>query len=179
MLIVLSLALTLPDDKPAKTDLKFTRTFDAPVEEVWKAWTDSAAVMKWWGPTGFSCPLARMDVKVGGTSLVCMRGGKDMGPFAGKDHYSTSVYKKVEKHQLLEYIHNLSDKHGNKLDPKQLGMPSDFPTDQRHTVVFKDLGNGKTELTITEYEWPAGQMMEFSKIGMNQCLDKMAASLKK
>ncbi len=91
---------------------------------------------------------------------------------------STWVYKNVDKHQLLEYIHNLADKDGNKLEPKQLGIPSDFPTDQRRTDVFKELGNGNTELTITEYGWPAGQMLEFSKIEMNQCLDNMASSFK-
>ena len=27
----------------------------------------------------------------------------------------------------------------------------------------------------TEYDWPVGHMMEMSKMGMEQCLDKMAA----
>ena len=34
-------------------DVVVTRFFDAPVEEVWKAWKDPAHVMRWWGPTGF------------------------------------------------------------------------------------------------------------------------------
>jgi hypothetical protein len=55
-------------------------------------------------------------------------------------------------------------------------MPPDFPQDQRHTVTFKDVGNGQTEMTVTEHDWPVGQMMELSKLGLNQCLDKMAAS---
>jgi hypothetical protein len=31
-------------------------------------------------------------------------------------------------------------------------------------------------MTVTEHDWPVGQMMELSKLGLNQCLDKMAAS---
>ena len=41
-------------------------------------------------------------------------------------------------------------------------------------VTFKDLGNGKTEVAVTEYDWTDGQMMEMSKMGMEQWLDKMA-----
>jgi uncharacterized protein YndB with AHSA1/START domain len=166
------------DDTPAKPkqDLVITRTFEAPVADVWKAWTDATEVKKWWGPTGFTCPTAKMDVRAGGTTLVCMRAPKEMG---GKDMYSTWVYTKVVKHELLDYIHNLSDEHGKKVLPKDLGMPADFPIDQRHLVVFKEVSPGKTEITITEYGWTPGQMMQFSKIGMNQCLDKMAASFKK
>src|SRR5215207_5729970 len=49
-----------------------TRVLDAPVEEVWKAWSDPEYVMRWWGPTGFRSPSAEMDFRVGGASLVCM-----------------------------------------------------------------------------------------------------------
>jgi uncharacterized protein YndB with AHSA1/START domain len=50
-----------------------TRVFDAPVEQVWNAWRDSEIVKQWWGPLGFTCPVAEMDFREGGTSLVCMR----------------------------------------------------------------------------------------------------------
>jgi hypothetical protein len=54
-------------------------------------------------------------------------------------------------------------------------MPSDFPQDQLQTVTFKDAGDNKTEMTVTEYNWTLGRMMEMSKMGLEQCLDKMAA----
>lgn len=50
-----------------------------------------------------------------------------------------------------------------------------MPQEVRSLVTFKDLGGGKTELTVTEYDWTVGQMMELSRMGMEQCLDKMAA----
>ena len=51
-------------------DLVVTRIFDAPVEQVWKAWSDPDQVMRWWGPHGFTAPVAKMDFREGGTSLV-------------------------------------------------------------------------------------------------------------
>jgi len=168
--------MTNPTKSLEKRDLVFTRVFDAPVELVWKAWTDPQHVMQWWGPTGFTSPLAKMDVREGGASLVCMRAPKEFG---GRDMYSTWEYKKIVPMARIEYIHNLADKDGNKADPVKLGMPADFPQDLRNLVTFKDLSNGKTELTVTEYDWTVGQMMEMSKMGMEQCLDKMAASFAK
>jgi hypothetical protein len=54
-------------------DIVVTRVFDASPMEVWLAWTTDAEVMKWWGPDNYTAPVARMDVRVGGTSLVAMR----------------------------------------------------------------------------------------------------------
>jgi len=151
-----------------KKDLVITRVFNAPVELAWKAWSDTEHVKQWWGPNGFTCPVAKMDFRVGGTSFVCMS-----SPEYG-DLYSTWLYRAIVPMQQIEYIHNLADKVGNKIDPTSIGMPADFPQELRSLVTFKDLGSNKTELTVTEYDWAVGQMMELSKIGMEQCLDKMA-----
>jgi uncharacterized protein YndB with AHSA1/START domain len=155
-----------------KQNLVITRVFDAPVAAIWQAWTDSESVKQWWGPTDFTAPLVRMDVRVGGTSLLCMS-----HPQFGT-HYSTWQYQEIVPMQRLDFIHNLADENGKKVDPVAMGMPSDFPQDQRQLVTFKALGDNQTELTVTEYDWTAGQMMEMSRMGMEQCLDKMAANLK-
>jgi uncharacterized protein YndB with AHSA1/START domain len=159
---------TMTDVK--KRDLVVTRLFNAPLSLVWKAWSDPSYVMQWWGPEGFTSPLAQIDFHEGATSLVCMS-----SPEYG-DHYSIWQYEKIVPMQRIEYIHNLADKDGKKVDPVKMGMPPDFPQDQRHAVTFKDLGNSQTEMTVTEYDWTVGHMMEMSKLGLNQCLDKMAAS---
>jgi len=159
-----------------KRDLVVTRVFHAPIERVWKAWTDPEQVMQWWGPDHFTSPSAEIDFREGGTSLVCMRAPKKFG---GQDMYSTWAYKKIVPMESIEYIHNLADKDGNKTDPGKLGMPPDFPRDQRNLVTFKAVGDNKTEMTVTEYDWTVGQMLELAETGLNQCLDKMAASLAK
>jgi uncharacterized protein YndB with AHSA1/START domain len=48
------------------TDLVFERTFDAPREKVWKAFTDPELVPRWWGPHGTTTKVAEMDVRPGG-----------------------------------------------------------------------------------------------------------------
>ena len=50
-----------------------TRVFDAPRELVWKAWTDPKYIMQWWGPKGFTSPVCKGEVRVGGKLLCCMR----------------------------------------------------------------------------------------------------------
>ena len=159
---------------PETTDLIITQTIDAPVERVWNAWVSADIMQQWWGPDGFGCPSANMDVRVGGTSVVAMRAPEELG---GQDSYSSFAYTVVTPHRQLEFIHNLCDQSGEKIDPQTIGMPADFPQDMRQAVVFKDLGGGRTEVVVTEYGWPVGQMRDMSELGMKQCLDKMATAL--
>jgi uncharacterized protein YndB with AHSA1/START domain len=126
------------------------------------------------GPRSLHLSAREDRFRVGGASLVCMRAPKEFG---GQDHYSMWKYQSIEPMRRIEYIHNLANKDGEKIDPVTIGMPPDFPQDQRHIVTFKPLGDRKTELNITEFGWSAGHMMEMSKLGMEQCLDKMAAAL--
>lgn len=154
-----------------KKDLVVTRVFDAPVELVWAAWTDPQRVMQWWGPNGFTSPVARMDVREGGTSLVCMRTP------TGQDLYNTWRYREVRPMQRLEFIMDWADKDGTRIDPVSIGLPSDIPRDVRHLVTFKPVSGNKTEMTVTEYGYASDKMFDLSKVGLEQCLDKMAAAL--
>ena len=129
--------------------------------------------MRWWGPVGFTCPVAKMNFREGGTSLVCMRAPKDF--LGGQDMYNTWTYEKIVPMKRFIYIHRFADKDGNMMDPAKQGLPPEMPREMRIEVAFKDLGKDKTEVTVTEYGWTIGQMMEMSKMGLEQCLDKMAA----
>jgi uncharacterized protein YndB with AHSA1/START domain len=163
-------SVTQDDPKSETKDLVVTRSFDAPVAEVWKYWAESERVKRWWGPNGFTAPLARMDFREGGTSLVCMRAPN------GQDFYNTWTYRKIEPLKRIEFILGWADKDGMKADPVKMGLPPDIPQEVRHVVTFKDVG-GKTELTVTEYGYKTDQTLELSKGGLEQCLDKMAAAL--
>jgi uncharacterized protein YndB with AHSA1/START domain len=48
------------------TDLLFERTFDAPRDKVWQAFTDPDLVPRWWGPNESSTEVVEMDVRPGG-----------------------------------------------------------------------------------------------------------------
>ena len=47
-------------------DLTFERTFDAPRELVWKAFTDPELIPRWWGKHGTTTIVTEMDVRPGG-----------------------------------------------------------------------------------------------------------------
>lgn len=159
-----------------KRDLVITRLFDAPIERVWKAWTDPEYVMRWWGPTGFTSPSCKIDFREGGKFLFCMRAPKEFQ--GGQDFYTAGVYKKIVHMKLIEFSQSLADKDGNRIDPTTLGMPADFPKEIPSALAFKRVGD-KTELTVTEYDWTVGQMLDMSEAGMSQCLDKLAEVLAK
>ena len=47
--------------------LTIKRSFNAPVEVVWKAWTDADHIVKWWGPKGMDIQVEYHDFTVGGS----------------------------------------------------------------------------------------------------------------
>ncbi len=160
-----------------KEDLVVTRIIDAPVELVWKAWTDPEHVMRWWGPKYYTSPSCKIDLREGGKFVFCMRAPENQG---GQDMYTAGVYTKIVPMQRLEFTQGMADKDGNKIDPAQVGMPPDFPKELRTVVVFKAIKGGEmTELTVTEYDWTVGQMFVYSLAGLHQTIDKMAAALAK
>ena len=163
-------------DNVEKRDLVITRLFDAPIEQVWKAWTEPEYVMRWWGPTGFTSPSCKIDFREGGKFVFHMRAPKEFQ--GGQDFYLAGIYKKIVPMKLIEFSQGLADKDGNRIDPTTMGMPADFPKEIPSALAFKRVGD-KTELTVTEYGWAVGQMRDMSEAGMNECLDKLAAVLAK
>ena len=158
--------------EPKQRNMVVTRVFDEPVDQVWRAWSDSKYVMQWWGPTGFTCPVAEMDFREGGTSLVCMRAPKEFG---GQDMYNTWTYSKIVPMERIEFNNNFANKDGNPIDPAEIGIPPGVPYEVHHVITFKALNNDQTELTVTEFGYTSDQAHDISKVGMEQCLDKMAA----
>lgn len=170
LLILTSGVMTMTSPTIIRTrDLTLTRTFDAPVEQVWKAWSEPEMVKRWWGPTGFTSPVAKMNFREGGSSLVCMRSPD------GHDMYNTWTYRKIEPMTRLEFVLDWADKNGTRVDPSSMGLPPDMPRDVRHVITFKKVASNKTEMTITEFGYTSDQHYELSKAGLEQCLDKMAA----
>lgn len=149
--------------------IEVTKTFNAPVEMVWKVWTDPEWVKRWWGPKHFTSPMAKIDFREGGKSIVSMKAPKEMG---GQEFFSVWEYVKIIPLNTIEFIQNLADEDGNKIGPTEVGMPADFPLDIRTVVIFKALEKNKTEMTVTEYA-EFGSISNFAQTGLEQSLDKM------
>jgi uncharacterized protein YndB with AHSA1/START domain len=158
---------------PAPHDVVATRVFAAPLEQVWQAWADPARVRQWWGPHGFSVPVADLDFREGGRTLLCMRAPAEYG---GMDLYNTWTYTEVVPHARLRFVLRFTDAAGQPLDPAALGLPPGVPAEVPHTITFRALGPAQTEMTVTEEGYTSAQARDTSLAGLEQCLDKMAAS---
>jgi uncharacterized protein YndB with AHSA1/START domain len=151
-------------------ELTITSIFDVPVEQLWEAWSESSLIKQWWGPYGFTAPIAEIDFREGGISLVAMS-SPSFGTF-----YNTWSYKKIVPMERIEFVHHFSDRHGNRLDPAETGLPiaEGIPYEVPHVITFKSLENGTAELTVVEYGYTTDRAVELSRMGMEQCLDKIA-----
>jgi uncharacterized protein YndB with AHSA1/START domain len=160
---------------PASTKdaLVIERIFDAPRELVWKAWTDPELAKKWWGPRGFTAPLAEIDFRVGGKSLLAMQ-SPDFNE--GRPIYSTGVYKEIIPMERIVTTDCFADESGNVVPATHYGMGEDIPLEMLITVTFEDLGD-RTKMTLRHEGLPAGEMIEGAGQGWNESFDKLAESL--
>lgn len=46
--------------------LRFERTYDGPVDDLWDLWTTKDGFESWWGPEGFRVEVTRIEPRVGG-----------------------------------------------------------------------------------------------------------------
>lgn len=152
-------------------DLTLTRVIDAPRERVWTALTEADSIAQWWGPTGFTAPLVKTDVSVGGASLVCMTA-------AGFPLMCNSwTYTEIVPGQKLAFDAGWVDEQGTSVDPRAMGLPADIPDIVPHVLELRPLPDGKTELRWSEFGYVSEATMQLSKGGLEQVLDKLAASL--
>ncbi len=158
------------DVKMHEPRLVITRTFDAPIARVWKAWTDPAMLAKWWGPKGFTAPVVTMDFRVGGKYHFCMRSAD------GQDFWSTGTYKEIVPLRKIVCSDSFADADGNVVPASYYGMKEDIPEELLITVEFTE-ENGKTTMTLTHLGLPLGEMSEMASTGWSEFFDKLVEAL--
>jgi uncharacterized protein YndB with AHSA1/START domain len=146
--------------------LVISRVFDAPVEKVWKAWTDPASCRQWWGPKDFTCPVAEMDVRVGGKYFNCMKAPD------GKEYWGTGVYKEIVPLKRIVYSDSFSDEQGNVVPASYYGMAGDWPEVMEVTVSFEEQ-EGKSKMVLTHTGLPDKENKDMCEAGWNESFDKM------
>ena len=146
-----------------------TRIFDAPRELVWKAWTDPKYVMQWWGPKGFTAPVCRMDFRVGGKSLFCMRAPD------GQEFWNGGEYHEIVLHEKIVSSMYFADSKGNKVETAHYGIEHEAIDGAHDVAIFEDIGNNQTKLTFIGNETMESAKNSGQVEGMNQSLDKFAA----
>jgi uncharacterized protein YndB with AHSA1/START domain len=147
--------------KTKSNEIKITRIYDAPVKDVWDAWTDPKKLAQWWGPRGFTITTHSKDLRPGGSWKYTMHGPD------GVDYPNNTRYFEVEKHAKLVYDHGGND---------------DQPPLFRVTVLFSE-SNGKTKMDMSMKLATAEAAEEIQKFikkaGGNATWDRLAEFVEK
>jgi len=120
-------------------DFVISRTFDAPRELVWKAFTDPGHMKEWWGPKGFVIVASKMDLRVGGTYHGAMRDP------TGRVMWAKFVYREIAAPERLVWVHSFSDEAGGLT---RHPMSPTWPLELLTTVTFEEAPGDKTKLTL-------------------------------
>jgi uncharacterized protein YndB with AHSA1/START domain len=142
--------------------LKITRTFEAPRQAVWDAWTKPEQFKQWYMPAPFSVPSCELDVRPGGQIHI------DTQSPDGVIMPMTGEFKVVDEPSKLVMTNSPLDADGNKLFEIQ------------HTLVLNET-DAHTTLDITSEVLSAGpdadQFLSGMEPGLNQALDQLAKLL--
>jgi len=102
---------TLVTKDVANKKLVVVREFDAPLETVWQAWTDSDLLDKWWAPKPWKAETKKMSFTEGGTWLYCM-----VGP-EGPGHWCRADFTTINKNKSFSATDTFCDEDG-KINPE-------------------------------------------------------------
>jgi uncharacterized protein YndB with AHSA1/START domain len=136
--------------------LEIRRTFSAPRDRVFRAWTRPEELTKWAAPGPMQVPTAEVDLKVGGRYRMVMRGPD------GAEHRVSGVYKQVDPPKRLVYTWQWEQ------------TPDAVETVV--TVEFRDLG-ASTEIVLRQEGFSSIDERERHNKGWNGCLDKLGSVL--
>lgn len=81
----------------------FERTYAAPLEEVWQAWTRPELLRQWWGPEGTTITECEVELRVGGRFYVVMEAGEGMGKYRSTRWPLEGTFTHLEPQQRLVY----------------------------------------------------------------------------
>lgn len=152
-------------------EIEFERTYDAPREAVWQAWTDPAKLKEWWGPDNVTIPECEVDLRVGGRFYIVMEAGEAMGPYKGTKWPMEATFTVVEPNSRLVYAAKAWTE-GDQ-EATLIGQTTE--------VTFSD-ENGKTKVrvkaAINAAGPKAGMAVQGMKMGFTQQLGKLGRFLK-
>jgi uncharacterized protein YndB with AHSA1/START domain len=140
-------------------EVVITRTFDAPRERVFRAWTDPAELAAWYGPEQFDTPRERIaiDLRIGGRYELTMVQRDSGAEFPAR----YEIVELVEPELLVL-----------RSDPMpEMGMPDPIVT----RVELEDLG-GRTRMTLTDGPYPEGIPAEEGWVSSFEKLAKHVAT---
>lgn len=114
------------------------RTFAAPREIVWAAWTELERLKQWFGPKGFTMSVAKMDFRVGGTFLYGLQSPE------GRPIWGKFVYREIVAPERIVLVNSFSDETGGIT---RHPMSPTWPLEMLTTTTFAEQ-EGKTTIIL-------------------------------
>lgn len=139
----------------ADTRLVLKRTLQAPVEQVYRAWTTPALIMRWFAPGDMTVPQAQADVREGGSYRITMQEPD------GESYTTYGIYQQVVPNQRLVQTWQWEGSQEQTL----------------LTIEFRALGERTTELTLTHERFATVEAKDQHQDGWQGCLQKLEATL--
>ena len=144
------MALKTTSDAPI---LRLERTFAAPRERVFRAWTDAAELSRWFAPTDeHTTKVLELEVRVGGRYRVEMHAPN------GNVHTVTGTFREIRPPERLVFTWAWED--------KDMG-------ETLVTLEFQDRG-GTTILVLTHELFPTQELRDQHNQGWDGCLRRLA-----
>jgi uncharacterized protein YndB with AHSA1/START domain len=144
-----------------------SREFKAPLELVWRAYTEKEFLNQWWGPAPWKAETKSMDFREGGFWLYAMAGPEN------QKHWARMNYLKISNHKKFEIQNFFCEENGN-VDGK-------LPASQGEVVFAKTQTGTHVDFKLkfsTEEALKQTVEMGFEQ-GISQCTDQLEVLLSK
>lgn len=129
-------------------DFVITRTFDAPREQVWRAWTEREQLMQWFGPPGFTMSHAEFDLRPGGIFHYGLSSPH------GHEMWGNWTFREIVAPERLVVVTSFSDAQGGIT---RHPMSPNWPLETLSIATFEE-HDGKTTITIRWFPWNASEL---------------------
>jgi uncharacterized protein YndB with AHSA1/START domain len=157
-------------NNPTPHAIVIEREFDAPLDLVWRAWTEPELIARWFGPEGFSTRVDKQELRVGGEAVYVM-----IGP-DGTEYPSVGIYREIVPKQRIVSTDDFGEEYRGS-------STQDLPAGMVMTTTFEALGD-RTKVTISVAHPTEEEKRKHEEMGVVQgwqssfnCLDALLAEV--
>ena len=143
---------------PASVEVK--RLFQAPLAQVYRAWTEPAMMNKWYHPNPEMSSVCSVDLRVGGRYEV------QMHPKEGNPFIVAGVYEEIIPEEKLAFTWQW--RHDEGEEPNEITLV---------TVLFRAVGADQTELTLRHERFGSDEERDSHTWGWQETLDRLSETL--
>jgi uncharacterized protein YndB with AHSA1/START domain len=155
------MAIEKTNASPAQEDrvLVITRTFDAPRELVWQAWSDPKHFKHWMGPKDHPIVHTEGEFRSGGKWRGCLR-----STATGEELWQSGVYKDIKEPERIVFTFAWDRAEGSRSPETEI------------TVLFEE-HNGKTLMTFRQAVFESVESRDGHRSGWSSTFDRLAEYL--